>query len=384
MKMRLCCIVLMLCMLLGSAHAMSLSGGDYTDVPSVMTQDAVADIEVDQQCAVTLMQPDEKAMALLEKVYDFVWHGQNRPVRFYDEETQQKIQNLLPGMDIDVLHMTEFMAQEMQGNPQDTVLMQRLLDVDYQPGQLVVVVLGIEQENGEYRWFPYLAQVPSQGLITYEIPVEDFACLTDGQVIYHVLTNRIGARGGILTYYEIMPMKIVAPSKDAGDIVHVRRWYSKTDETMDDAFRIFLVDKTEAMQQEIKRIGEHLNAGNAAIRWFPEEIVKEAQLLLPENVSADTLTIYDIVAVMSENYKDTYGDVACQSTFASAYSQDCSLVAILGFEVKDAADKPYFTWYCLRAEALEDLVEIVFKQLVIPEMEIEPAMLLVLSQPMAQ
>jgi len=383
MKKRVCCLVLALLMLCAGALAENLINGEYTDVPSVMTQDAVVDMQADQDCTVTLLQPDAASTQLLEKVYSFVWHEKNRPVRFYDEETQQKIQALLPGIDIDVLHMTEFMAQEMQGAPQQTVLVQRLLDVDYQPGQLVVVVLGIEEENGVYRWFPYLGTVPSTGLITYEIPAEDFACLTGKRVIYHVLTNRIGARGNILTHYEIINERRVLPSKSAEDITRIRRWYSENGETLDDSFSIFLVDKTAPMLREISRIGEFLAEGHTAIEWFPAEIASQAQLLLADK-KAEELIIYDVVAVMAKDYIDTYGDVACESIFASAYPGDCGLVAMLGFPIEQAQEAPYFDWYCLRAETAEEAVEIVFKQLVIPQMEAEPAMLMILSQPIGE
>lgn len=384
MKRLLCCLALLLCLLTASACAEAILDSDYTDVPSMMTQDSVVDMEVAEGCSITLLQPDEKSMALLEDVYTFVWEEKNRPVRYYDEETQRKIQALIPGTDIDALHMTEFMAQQMQGEPQDTVKVQRLLDVDYQPGQLVIVVLGIEEENGAYRWFPYKGEVPATGLISYEIPVEDYACLNGQKVIYHVLTTRVGPRGDVLTYYEILPERYTAPSKDAGDIIRVRRWYAKNGNAMDDSFSIFLVDKTKLMEEEIQRIGQHLAEEKPAMTWFSEALQQEAQLLLPEGVDMKSLVIYDAVAVKSRDYKDTYGDVACEHTFASAYDPERSVVAMLGFPIQDAQEAPYFTWYCQRADAIEDYVQIDYKQLLIPRMETEPAMLIVLSQPIGE
>lgn len=410
MKQKICALVAILCMLFCTASADKMYNEEYTDVTSVMTQDSVVSLELFteepvQEPSITLQQPDEKSMALLEDIYDFVWRRENRPVRYYDEETQQKIQDLVPGMDIDALHLTEFMAQEMYGELTHAVVVERLLDVDYQPGQLVIVVLGYEQEDGTYRWFPYRGEVPELGMIRYTIPVEDYMELVgQPQVIYHVLTNRVGARGEVLKYSASKSVRIETPSKGYRDISYVHHWYSTNGETIEDNFRIYLVEKTREMEREIDRIGaylaEELPGGetNKIINWFPEERVSEAQLLLGD-VDRETLIGYDIVAVMSEDYKDTYGDVATENRFTAAYSPERRMVAMLGFplEAEELPDLPpeelekitHFEWYCLRTEAIEniekeDIVEIVFKQLVIPDMETEPALLVVLSEPLVE
>lgn len=408
MKQSIFCLALILCMLFGGASAEMMYDEKYTDVTSVMTQDAVVSLELfteepEEELSIVLQQPDEKSMALLEEIYDFVWRLGNRPVRYYDEETQQKIQDLVPGMDIDALHLTEFMGQEMYGNPIEEVVAERLLDVDYQPGQLVVVVLGYEQEDGEYRWFPYRAEVPELGMIRYSIPEADYDEIAGRpQVIYHVLTNRVGERGDVLVRTEESQEPIGTPSKGYEDVSRIHYWYSESGEVIEDDFRIYLVDKTAEMMAEIDRIGAYLaeelpeGETNKIIHWFPEERVSEAQLLLGD-VDCETMIGYDVEAVMSENYKDTYGDVATENRFAAAYSPERKMVAMLGFmlDEEELPDLPpeelekvtHFEWFCLRTEAVgnetqEDIVEIVFKQLVIPEMESEPALLVVLSEPL--
>ena len=401
MKQRMIRLIAFLCMLVlgATASATSMVDGIYTDVTSVMTQDAVLDLEVYtndpvEECSIVLQQPDIKSMALLEKIYDFVWRQGNRPVRYYDVETQNKIQALIPGVDIDILHLTEFMGQEMYGEPREEVVVERLLDVEYYPGQLVIVVLGYEMENGEYKWFPYKAEVPRMGLIRYTIPKADYDELVGKpQIIYHVLTDRIGARGEVLEEKEIIREPVGTPSKGYRDIIRIKRWRTSTGEVIDDPFRIFLVDRTKEMNREIERMGKFLaeDEENRIIQWFPEEIANQAQLLLGE-VEKEKVIVYDIVAVMSENYKDTYGDVATENLFASAYDPDHKMVVMLGFELpeeelaglteEELEKVTHYEWYALRAEALEEFVEIVFKQLVIPTMETEPAMMVVLSEPL--
>jgi len=383
MKKVICCLM-MLCMLVCSgalANEISMLDGQYTDVPSVMTQDAVVAFDADQACSVTILQPYAKAVELLDRVYEFVWKEGNRPARYYDEETQRKIQELAQ-VDIDILHMTEFMALELAGEPEDVVHMEALFDVEYYPGQLIIVVMGIEQENGEYRWYPYRGDVRMLGMIEYDIPVQEFNEMKEQKVIFHVLTDRVGARGDQLADVEVIHDRVFTPSRGAMDLISIRRWHSTSGETIDDQFSIFLVEKTEEMKEEIERIGQHIDEEKPAIQWFPIEIANQAQLLQAEGVDVNDMLIYDIVAVMAKDYKDTYGDVATENLFASVYDQDKGMVALLGFPIEDAQEAPFFDWYCLRAEALENSrVEIVFKQLVIPTMEEEPAMLVVFSEP---
>ena len=405
MKRRLLCLLMVLCMMTTRVSAMEiLDTEEYTDAASVMTQDSVLDLEVTtgnpaEECRIELQLPDEKSMALLEEVYDFVWVQKNRPVRFYDEETQQKIQALIPDTDIDALHLTEFMAQTMHGEPAEgeEVVVERLLDVDYQVGQLVVVVLGREEENGEYRWYPYLGEVPQLGLIRYVIPEEEYSELSGWpQVIYHVLTIRVGKRGGVVEETEIKKDPVVTPSKAAEDIEKIEKWYSETGAEIEDDFRIYLVDQTKEMTEEVVRIGRFIASedGEAkpVIDWFPEERVSEAQLLLGEDVELDKMIVYDAAAVMQENYKDTYGDVAAESVLTAAYSPERRMFVMLGFErpqeeldaipeaERDAVT--HFIWYVQRAEAGEDVARIVFKQLALTKMDEEPALMLVFSEPL--
>lgn len=102
------------------ASAESLTNDDYTDVPTAMTQDSVAELLATEDCLVETLQPDEESIALLDSVYRFVWEGKNRPARYYDVPTQEKIAALISG-DIDALHMTEAMRLQLTGAPAEPV-----------------------------------------------------------------------------------------------------------------------------------------------------------------------------------------------------------------------------------------------------------------------
>lgn len=130
MKQRICCLFLLLFCACASVCFSEGLIGEYTDVPSAMTQDSVVEVNCDEACEVTLLAPYAEAMRLLSDVYDFVWHEFNRPARYYDIETQEKLQALFPETNLDSFLMTEFMAQELKGNPEKDVTIERLLDVE--------------------------------------------------------------------------------------------------------------------------------------------------------------------------------------------------------------------------------------------------------------
>ena len=94
------------------------------------------------------------------------------------------------------------------------------------------------------------------------------------------------------------------------------------------------------------------------------------------------------IAMMDEEYKDTYGDVNVEVVFGTAYDPQKAMVILAGFANEDDPHAPFAEWYVLRAEALEpkngqeksDSVEIGLKQLFLPWMEEKPLMLVVISE----
>lgn len=383
---RLLCTVLTLCfclMNITGAVAETLYDDEYTDVPSVMTQDSVIEFVADNGCLVEVLQPYDESVALLEELYDFVWNQKNRPVRFYDEQTQDKIQALVPEVGIDSLYMTEYMGLQLTSGDEnaESIAMRVELEPDYAPGQLVVAVMGIKGEDGVYSWYPYRGEVPETGVICWNMPEEEFVELTQDKTVLHILTVRYGSGSGEGRYIE-WPEAISTPSKSVKDVKRIFKWKSISGVDIDDDFRIFFVDLTQQMQDEMLRMEEFIGEGHAPIEWFPEEIRNEALEMKQGNAALEDMVIYDIAAVMDEEYRDTYGDVATENQFPTSYSADKEMFAILGFWTEDEE----FEWYYLRVNGIEDTadVEIAYKQLVLPVMEEEPAMLIVFSEPLIE
>ena len=387
---RIIALMMLAVMLISTAWAESLVYDEYTDVPTVMTQDSVLELTANENCLIETLQPDEESIALLDSVYHFVWDEGNRPARYYDVVTQQKISELAGGIDIDILHMTEAMRLQLTGAPEKLVTATMELDVEYYVGQLIIVVLGIPQGEGEYIWYPYRGRVETMGQIKWDIPLGEWNELCKQPISFHVLTDRVGPRGERIWHEKKYKDRIDIFSKDSHDVIKTRRWYTETGKVIEDDFRVWLVDLTAKMQEEVLRIGEHVADGKPILDYFPAERKAEALLMLPVNVDPDALVAYDVIAMMDENYKDTYGDVNVEILFGTAYSHEKAMIILAGFPIEDAKDAPYVEWYVLRAEALEaakgdvndHAVEIGLKQLFLPWMEEKPLMLVVMSEPL--
>ena len=387
---RIIALMMLAVMMFSTAWAESLVYDEYTDVPTVMTQDSVLELTANENCLIETLQPDEESIALLDSVYHFVWDEGNRPARYYDVVTQQKISELAGGIDIDILHMTEAMRLQLTGAPEKLVTATMELDVEYYVGQLIIVVLGIPQGEGEYIWYPYRGRVETMGQIKWDIPVGEWNELCKQPISFHVLTDRVGPRGERIWHEKKYKDRIDIFSKDSHDVIKTRRWYTETGKVIEDDFRVWLVDLTAKMQEEVLRIGEHVADGKPILDYFPAERKAEAMLMLPVNVDPDALVAYDVIAMMDENYKDTYGDVNVEILFGTAYSHEKAMIILAGFPIEDAKEAPYVEWYVLRAEALEaakgdvndHAVEIGLKQLFLPWMEEKPLMLVVMSEPL--
>ena len=123
--------------------------------------------------------------------------------------------------------------------------------------------------------------------------------------------------------------------------------------------------------------------------------------MMPIDADYQEVLPYDIVALMDENYKDTYGDVNVDINFATMYDVTKATIILAGFETDEPEEQPYvenpelrtgLEWYVLRTWPLRisaesddtDLIQIGLKQLNLPRMEEEPMMLIVISEPLEE
>lgn len=381
-------LVVLTMMLTGSALAVVA-----TDAPGTPTQDVVLALNAnwldEEQSAYDLkvMPADQATVDTVTAVFEFVYSEGNRPVRYFPEETQQAIAEMIDGVSPDSLYITEFMR--LNAAAADAVVelnADMLLDIDYQPGQLVVVVLGDASDPDNIVWTPVEAQVTETGKVSFVIPQALIEQLQGKDIFFSLLTVR-GASSG--RQEEKVETKDY-PSKTAQDIVKVVDSDFEKGTLIDD-LEVIVIEESELIVKEHEKIHDHLKIKDQPINaYLPETSQNEIQLLLNQTgkgTQKEDLVLYEYVGLITRNYKDTTGDIAATFTFAVPYTGDTEIVTMLGLPKEGAvdADPTLMDWAVQRAKINPDgTVEVVFGQLAMSEMGEKTGLLLVLSEPLAE
>ena len=380
-------IALALALLLtGSALAVEL-----TDVPGTPTQDVAASLtavwrdEAKTVYDLQVLPSDQLTMDQVTDAYTFVYEENHRPVRWYPEETQRAIEAMIGSTNPDALYMTEFMrlhAAQIEPPTDLDVVME--LKVDYQPGQLTVVVLGDVTNPQAIMWTPVESHVTAVGRLEFVIPQDLMRELQGKDVLFTLLTVRTGDGGTTVPAATEKPETV--PSKQAGDNTRIVRTTDKDGNVLADPFELVIVPETDLIKQELARLSEHLKTKNLpALEWLPEESQSEIRFLLGDQ--ADRLLILDYVPLITRSYRHTDGDAIAAFSFATPYREGQAVVTALGLPREDtAADgETLMDWAVQRAIVRADgTVDVVFDQLALIGMDTETGLLLVYGEPLAQ
>lgn len=369
----------------------------YTDVPGMPTQDFVLlfeDVRNEKNYDVSVQEPDQLTKNALFDIYNFVQSEQCKPVRYFEEEIQQAVQKLLPaGVSVDILHMTEFMqiipGETEEENENYDAEVKVIIDADYRPGQLVIIMVGDRQECKEdddidqIEWTPFKASVTDVGKIEFVIPAELVEKIEGKDILFNVLTDRIGTRGGV-NRYENGEIVITYPSKTASDTITIQRPIGENGTQLPNEFEVRRVEDTEAIRKEIEKMRLQREEKKSFISFYPLTAQHEAQLLLPDGFDMDGLVAYEMLNVDCVNYSHTYGDVLVRISFATPFKDGQDITVMLGLERENRVDSDDYEldWVALRGEVKEGYVEIVFPQAGLEIMEGHPALLMVLSEPL--
>lgn len=363
----------------------------FTDVPGMPTQDfalVFQEVRGDKELDVKVQEPDQLTKDALFEIYDFVQENDVKPVRYFELEVQQAVQDLLPdGVSVDVLHMTEFMQvlPEALEEPLSAEV-KVIIDADYRPGQLVIVMIGDRdgcEEPEEIEWTPLKAAVTETGTIEFVMPEELVEKLQGKDTLVNVLTDRVGSRGGVLRV-EDREVVIIYPSKTASDLNDIDIPEGLDGTALPEDFEVRQVETTDTIQTEIESFRLHRGENKSYISFFPTEVQSAAALLMPEGQDMDSLIAYEMMNVDCINYEYTYGDVLVRIKFATSFEDGQNVVVVLGVENKNTAGEDnQLQWTVLRAEVADGYVNITFAQSALLAMEKAPALLMILSEPMA-
>ena len=390
MKKRILSIGLVLMLLTGSASAAVL-----TDAPGTPTQDRAVALDArwedEARTAYDLWElpADHLTVNQAVDVYDFVYEQGNRPVRWYPEDTQKAIEAII-SVDPDALYMTEFMrlhAAEIV--PPADLEATMTLTIDYQPGQLTVVVLGDTSDPANLVWTPVESRVIANGQVEFNVPQALMAQLQGEDLLFSLLTVRQGARGTVEVETTEVPENL--PSKQAGDTTRVVKTVTRNGQALPDDFKIAIVPETELIRREITMLGQFVTEQEQpALNWLPEEDQNRVRYLL--GVDGEALIVSDYVPLITEDFRPTDGDAVGTLSFATPYSEGQTIVTALGIpdENADNADeiqngKTQMKWSVQPAIVREGgVVDVVFDQLALIDMGTETGLLLMLSEPTAE
>lgn len=395
---------------IGTGSATQLYDQVYTNVPGVPTQKAVLDYTFscltdageEKSYPVCILEPDALTVESLEDIYRFVQEEDKMPVRYFPENVQEQVQEILDGGSVDILHISEFfgICPEI---PEERAVSGRVqLDTDYRVGQLVVVMFGdttgvnTENLNGEelknIQWTPLPAQVKKQGQIMFEVPQELLKAVEGERTLFLVLTVRPGGDGDANAENQADGITGFIPSKDSGDLTDTNETITSADgSVLPDDFRIFIREHTMQSREEINRLQRFMEQQKDTIAsYFSESLQREMALLL-DDAAPGTLVCYNANYLGAENYVETYGDAVAGFRFPTDYPENTEMVCLLGTQRENIPEtqssdpvlpeESAFAWTALRAEVKDGYVFITFPQQLLPIMEQQGALVLVLSQP---
>ena len=384
MKKRILGIALALALLTGSASAAVL-----TDAPGTPTQDRAVALEArwedETRTAYDLRElpADQLTMDQAADVYDFVYEQGNRPVRWYPEDTQKAIEAMI-SVDPDALYMTEFMrlhAAEIEPPAELDAAM--TLSIDYQPGQLTVVVLGDTSDPANLVWTPVESRVTATGRVEFDIPQELMAQLQGGDLLFSLLTVRQGARGTVTVETTETPDSL--PSKQAGDTTRIVKTVDKDGQALPDDFELVIVPETDLIRREIALLEQFVTEQEQpALNWLPEEDQNRVRYLL--GVNGEALIVSDYVPLITRDFRPTDGDAVGTLSFATPYQEGQTIVTAMGVPKKDTSEngETLMDWSVQPAVVREGgVVDVVFDQLALIDMGAETGLLLMLSEPTA-
>lgn len=370
----------------------SASAAVFTDAPGTPTQDRAVSLTAvwqdEQQTTYDLkdMPADQLTMNTATDVYDFVYEQGNRPVRWYPEDTQKAIEAMV-SVNPDVLYMTEFMrlhAAEAEATSELDATM--TLKIDYQPGQLTVVVLGDTSDPENIVWTPVESQVTETGVVTFQIPAELMSQLQGEDLLFSLLTVRQGSRGTTTVVTTEVPD--VLPSKQAEDTTRIVETVTADGTAKPHDFELEIVPETSLIQRELTLLGQYVTEQQQpALSWLPEEDQNRVRYLL--GTDGNDLIVSDYVPLISKDFRPTDGDAVGSLSFATPYQEGQTIVTALGLPKEDGStsngDESQMDWIVQPATVRANgVVDVVFDQLALIDMDTETGLLLMLSVPNAE
>ncbi|MBQ8201324.1 MAG: hypothetical protein IJZ74_06120 [Clostridia bacterium] len=159
------------------------------------------------------------------------------------------------------------------------------------------------------------------------------------------------------------------PSKTAQDLTAAETGMPVNGVVPEAGFAIFVTDPTEPIEAEIAAMADHVATDVIATYYDEETQAKLAELV----ADPAALVAYELVPVACSGYKAEYGDVPAKFVFATAFEEGAELTVAVKTDV----------WSVQKCVVEEGKVEVLFTGAELTQMEAAPALMVVMSTPIA-
>ncbi len=145
--------------------------------------------------------------------------------------------------------------------------------------------------------------------------------------------------------------------------------------------------ETDLIQRELTLLGQYVTEQQQpALSWLPEEDQNRVRYLL--GTDGNDLIVSDYVPLITKEFRPTDGDAVGSISFATPYQEGQTIVTALGLPKESSttdSDESQMDWIVQPATVRANgVVDVVFDQLALIDMDTETGLLLMLSVPNAE
>ena len=152
---------------------------------------------------------------------------------------------------------------------------------------------------------------------------------------------------------------------------------STDDTTTTTGFVVEVVEDTESSTDLLASIYQLVNdESGSVISYFDDAVQQEISGKLPEGTDLTKLQMNELVTIQAFNYTDALGDQSATFSFATSYTVEQKLVAMVAIF---NADGTVAQWIALDATVVDGQVVVTFPQSVLEALNSNSAALAILS-----
>lgn len=413
---KLVCALLVCVMVCMSAVAYAVPESTTQETTSVTDVTTSTDATVDAGFAIKIGGEETYSTTELGALSAFVKNNDVAPVNYFTQSqaVSDALAALVPeDFDVNTLSVHEFAPLTETNYAEDygDVTATLTFATQYSPMQTLVAMIGVvtgEDADGNpiVEWTALKAEAvadesdPEKSAVKVLIPQALQQQMASLPAMIAILSNDLveptaeptvePATAEPTVEPTVEPTAEPVPSKTTQDMASVTGIASADGAQVGEDFTIEIIEEQEYSKSTLGVIATYTESNQAtAAGYFAQADTVAAQIaeLLPEDFDVSTLVMYEFAPLTAINYDPEYGDVVATMVFATKYSPDQTLVALVGI-VKgvDEDGAPIVEWTALKAEAVENeadpekgCVRVYFPQELLPEIENGNAMIAILS-----